>query len=897
MTQLSSRTLKIADTKFSWTSARCNRLLRPLSSKIALLRKTALSEPRPDECDNGTASSSCHISVPTTRAENEWEASPRPWKKIKRTYSSRTISQSSQDVDHHDKRQPLKETSDATIRLPLDLTADQTANYEEDPLVRNSQRTLSAQTAPPRVARATSRSVQIFHGSQDLDCAVSTRLSNQRLIQGICKALEALLRATTCGKINDNGGPHSLFSTCLRQVPKYITEEQRLTDDDDPENDTDVASEVYTDLEAFGSASDGGWEPLREVVRAHGVALVQEAIQEGLIEYPLSRHILSLCLGLAAYDEAERIIESMIACLKCRSFPAKKITGLCAGLSSPVNKCDVSCQLPAVVQADDAFRIANALRFHVSRTGRHGFMYRQTAAMLENGIFSVDWISSKAMIECWNGVIRSITQNDGHAQAAASLLQIAISRLYRRGSSTTIASSRVHDMRLGACGHATARSNLRSYKSGPTVQAGIESMLVGSKVGIDPDHKDNASQSIFSNVLAVLSAVNILRSPKLGQESSHTELLSVAILRDIALEIRQTLELSKKLSSAKFASSVAANQACLPLLATGLVSITSREACTEISPSELGDLATLASLPSSKESVCYAGSFLCKVARCCDEAGLGDGFHFVQAMVQNLISIAISDTYDKPIQRYCSSIAHAAAFAFSEDTGQPKHLNWALEIEGMVTRIMDGSIKAVVDQTPARFPIRNRSGYKWEEGICEWIAKTPALALEQPSAVADVDLDSAYDDAPKVTLVQALPLPSRSSPCVMKRRLPRRSCNIRAEGASYDEKRLGNSTEKPLFVRVSPRLHKSPRLQCVSPENAANDLDELSRESPPYRQPVALREIPNPPLSGVRRKIFGRKHGHDDCDGTDDLDVPPPTKKRVHLDAEMYSQDTEDELG
>lgn len=386
----------MAGAKVPWTSARCNRLLRPLSSKIALLRKATLSEPIHDERNSGIAPlSSSQTSAAATKVDPEWENSPRPWKKIKRTYSSRAKGQgqSFQEFVVHDKDRALEEKRDAIIRLPLHLTAGQITSNDEDSAARNGQHEISAQRALPGIPRGTSKNVQVLHGSQTLGSAGSTGSSNQRFIAGICKALEALLRATTCEKTNNSSGCRSLFSVCLRQIPKYIAEEQRLTNDEDPENDVDVASEVYNEIEGFGSAPDGGWESLREVVRAHGVGLVGEAIQEGLIELPLSRHILYSCLGLAAYDEAECVIESMIALVRSRPSPPKERTISCEGLSHPGNRWDTSHRVHTTLLTDEASRVAGALKYYVSQTGRHGFMYHQTAVMLEAGLLPVDWMS------------------------------------------------------------------------------------------------------------------------------------------------------------------------------------------------------------------------------------------------------------------------------------------------------------------------------------------------------------------------------------------------------------------------------------------------------------------------------------------------------------------------
>ena len=805
----------------------------------------------------------------------------------------------------HDGDRAYKEVKDAAIRLPLHLTAGQLIAHQENLTVKNGGQNLLAQRVPPRAARGTQKNAQSFYNSQVPSCTVVTGSSSRRLIEGICKALEALLRATTYEKPRDKSGCYSLFSVCLRQIPSYIAEEQSLINDEAPENDIDVASDVYTDLEAFASAPDGGWEFLREVVRAHGLSLVREAIQEGLIEFSLSNHILSLCLGLKAYDEAECVIEGVIAWMKSRGSLAKPNTGLCPEVSHTVNSWPSSHQTQPTLLADDAYRVATALRYYVSQSGRHGFMYRQMAIMLENRILPIYWMSSKAMIECWNDVIRSITQQDDHAQSAALLLQVAISMSYNEEVPNARGNFQPHDLRLRACRLTNGYPILRSSKSGRKVGMAVQSQPIRSgEAGTRREDKTNALQSTLSNVLTVLSAISILRSPESALQSSHSVLLSVTLLRDMALEIRKILELANIAFHINRSWSIPAEPLHLPLLSAGLVSVISRKAGTDISPGEVIELAALASLPFSQELVCNSGSFLCEVARCCDEASSGDGFRLVQVMVQDLISIATSEIYEKATRRFCSSIAHAAAFAFSEDTGQAKHLDWALDIEGTIARTMDDSPKAVLDKTPARAVMRDKSGYKWEEGICEWIAKTPALALQRATAMEDIDRDVTYREGQKLTLVQALSLRSGVPQRDMKPRLPRPKrrregrgsfCDV---GASGDVKRSCSnldSSEELLFVRVSPIRQKMPRPPWMANADIVNDLDELSTPaSSSAQKPIALREIRNPP-SRATRKILGHKYEKkvfDNCE----LDMRPA--KRRCLDRENCLEDTnDDELG
>ena len=804
----------------------------------------------------------------------------------------------------HDTSWIPKKATELVIRFPLQLTTGQSVGYEEDSAARSSQYGIPVQKLLSRAPHIPLKNMQSFRSPRAVDSADSTGLSTRRLKEGICRALEALLRATTCERINDNGECRSLFSICLRNVPDHIAEEQRLMDNEDPENDIDVASEVYADLEAFGSAPDGGWESLREVVRSHGISLIGEAIREGLVELSVARQILSLCLGLAAYDEAECVIRSMIALMKSRTLSSKEGKGLCAGTSPiTVAKWATSHRLHANLLTYEPSRLVGTLYYHVSQSGRCGFMYRQTAVMLEDDVLPVDWISSKAMIECWNGVIRSITHQDDDAQSAALLLQIAVSKSYRREISNAKANARIHDLRLRVYRPTAVRPTLRSWRSSQPVETLVESQPTGSREAKVPsDEAENALQSTFSNILTVLLAVNVLRSPRAGSDSCHHDTLSVSILQDMALEIRQTLELSSIIYSANRRWSVPARSLRLPLLSAGLVSLASRKAGSDVSPNLMHDLVTLSNVPASKETLSNAGLFLGDVARCCDEAGVGDGFSFVQDMVQDLISIATSATHDKSTRRFCGGLAHSAALAFSEDTGQPKHLDWALDIESSITRTIDDLPKLTVDWTPARSVPRTNSGYKWEDGICEWIAKTPALMKGRPTTAEDSCHSGIYGRAGVTTTVQTSPCRSAISVCVPDQRPPRPKRQLGGRGLSSaasegesvkDSCGSSSSFEKLLFIRVSPRPQRAVRSQCLGKMEARNDLDKLSALGSRQKRHVALREIPNPP-SGSKRTSPCPNHKKQVV-GSCGLDMR--LTKRHRLDTQTYSEDTDDELG
>lgn len=63
-----------------------------------------------------------------------------------------------------------------------------------------------------------------------------------RLVDGLYENLDALLRATTPDTVSS--GPRSLLATALRQIPIHIADEQLRIHEQDPDDDSEIATMV-----------------------------------------------------------------------------------------------------------------------------------------------------------------------------------------------------------------------------------------------------------------------------------------------------------------------------------------------------------------------------------------------------------------------------------------------------------------------------------------------------------------------------------------------------------------------------------------------------------------------------------------------------------------------------
>ncbi|MCJ1256420.1 hypothetical protein MMC24_004241 [Lignoscripta atroalba] len=695
-----------------WTSARCNRLLRPLSSRIALLRKDThrstqqYSELFRADLSKDSIISSQTITRPThphhlqgpynsspfLEQDPDWAPDAAPRKKLKRTYSSRS--------------QVTKQTKASTqgaeggIQVPsayAQACEDVSINTNEG--ASKIRHVHIGNDPPPRKPMKTGP-VEAPTRDSFRRLAQSISPCSWMLIDGLYNGLDALLRATTRNKPAVRSGSRSLFSTCLKNVPAYITEEQFHCEEEDPDAEVDVASMIYADLEAHGSSHTGGWKPLREIVRAHGIYLLGSGIKDGLISAPIARGLVILCLQRAAYDEARCLVESLIA------------------VAGPLSRPKAA--------SDKLFHIERSICLKTlldcsSRSGDFGFECRQLAFMLDSGLLPVEWMSCSDMIETWNRVIRSITQEDVCAKDATLLLRTAVSLSYRNTSWLVDYSVKQAWLRLRSTSNASKLMPSESRQASRPPETELH------KSGI----VETALNNTISSLLTVLLAVSLARADSANPDLGKTNRLSLRTIKEIAIDAHQAFELSAFSSKTHPLSPIQAGRASMTLFADYLadaILIDIDKQSPQSSIRWLGMVTEITSLGTSSD--CLA-SFLCGVALCWEQAASKDAFEFLQRIVGRLVYISKSQFGETRMQRLLSGIAVAAGFQYAEQRSQRGHLDWALEVEEDVGRDSTDSVRQTPGKTPGGSSSRATTGFRWEEGICEWVAKTPALTISK----------------------------------------------------------------------------------------------------------------------------------------------------------------------
>ncbi|TLD33304.1 hypothetical protein PspLS_00349 [Pyricularia sp. CBS 133598] len=308
-----------------WTAARCHRLLRPLVSRIAALQRE-LAWPS-SEVTGCQANDLTGAETTLFRA-----AEPRGdigRAKPKFTYSSKASKQHPTQSRKVKKAPPACSSSKAATSEAF--ACSQTAM--PTPIARKirSHQLSSPVALPslpePAVKRGRPRSTQVSSKgriSTSTRSRTNAELAKLRpkmsetafnILDSINRSFEAILWATA-EPADYSASKKSLFSMCLRKLPAYIAGRQQW-EREDAEARGEKASFNPSEV-SFGIYSElenlsacEGYKHLRTVARAHAVQMMVDAIREGLLDVDFVGLMVAVCMHCNADAEADIIMASV----------------------------------------------------------------------------------------------------------------------------------------------------------------------------------------------------------------------------------------------------------------------------------------------------------------------------------------------------------------------------------------------------------------------------------------------------------------------------------------------------------------------------------------------------------------------------------------------------------
>lgn len=682
------------DEELPWNVSRCNRLLRPLSSKLAKLRKelelprTTHQEPRTTSsafATKATPQKTTNFTRPANKPRGFEKARDPDWrpgaKGAKKTYGGRKT-----------KRLPGPKTGGAGIghvARPGEiaftpLVARMGGQMMDSPLAQGSPLNKYAKNRGPLVAA--------IDRTESLGPQVPADV--KKLVMGMLEAYANILHATH--EKRSRKGTSSLMNACLRKLPAYIGLEEHFAEldrlqDEEETADRDIANEIYEHLETrFEQRRGQGWRPFKQVVRAHATSLLCSAIADGILSMESLVYFHSHCLAAGAYDEAEEMLVAALPLLE--------------PLPIPLNA-------RADLFGEKAVHLSTAKTF-VDRTGRYRFLYDLLEHMVAHELLPLEWLATTHMRPIWDRLVRTITEGDHRTLAACS----------RFLETCMLAGMGLPDERLLA----------------DEVTGSIARRFV-------PSSREDLRQALnttFSSLLTVLCSIALVNGSRedaagkaIAQRVTQT-LDAITIALTSCSDVKTELKL---LESNSDDLQIFAQRACWTVFCSFLVHL---DVCSQdsslisLSTSTLiHDMSSVmrqysANGVNSSTVLATLPLLISATARGTGRIWHDSGFAQLQRLVQAMTSLS---GHRLPHKLWTlKRIALESATEFANDTEEAEHLKYANEVE----KQMRTSGRLVLMPTPRKTDTPSSAtsggGFRWEDGIGEWVACTPFISHPNP---------------------------------------------------------------------------------------------------------------------------------------------------------------------
>ncbi|KAH7402332.1 hypothetical protein DE146DRAFT_462963 [Phaeosphaeria sp. MPI-PUGE-AT-0046c] len=841
------------DEELPWTTSRCNRLLRPISSKLAKLRaeverpRSAGAETRAPSsafATKGSPHKTTNFTRPALRprgfekaADPDWKPTAKAGRGSKKTYGGRgakkavASQRAALEVSH-----PARPGEIAFTPLVARISGHQ---LQSSPYAPHSPLKKYGKNKGP---------LQV-----NIDW---TQLPGdlRNLVQGICEAYANLLQATTSEGQKSWKGTRTMMGACLRQLPVYIELEEHFAkldreEEEDGDEARDISNEVYGHLEAHFEQRPGlGWRFLKQVVRAHATSLICNAISDEIIALDSLSMLVAHCTRASAWDEAERLLLAYLPRLDSPSFPTTVKADLFDAQKSPY---------------------LHAIKNFVDHTGRHRLLFDLLEHMIAHELLPLEWLATECLRPVWDRLVRSITGDDHRTIAHAhQLFNTVIMTGQGLPDERLLANETTGARHFVPSSRDDLRAALNTtYSSLFTVLCSITLVNNGSDDQTGKGIARRVTWMLDAAVIATLQR-NDVQSEMLLLEA-HPEDSQKFLQRAVWLLFASCLI---HLDNCAFESSVVRLR--VPDLLRGINWLV-----TQYSLGDVHVATVLGSLPALISSVAQGTGRIWK----------DDGSEQLQRLLQPLMSLS---GYRLPHRQWTlKRLALESAMEFSQTTGMAEHMAYTRVIE----QKMRTQGQLIIAPSPQKHDSPASGGFKWEEGIGEWVACTPFARqsvkslghkplqvlnlLPTPSQSEDEDPlptgDFLEDDVPMSSPIKRV---SRSSTSSLGKRtrasspmvvVPvKRSCSASSSQITfYAELPNGREAE---YAASSSRLRTQQRKVYKEQALGEDGRDDLGLTSarPVAKRRTSRRHVVQPRTQWWR--VPDNSVGASDVDGSED---------------------------
>ena len=385
-----------------WTATRCHRLLRPLLAHIAALRKAKEHE---SFVKNGQALAALNQAPKPPKTalgkrsypdfDPDYSDNKKPCRKYSRKSSRRRPSADQSCTPRRNVQLQRRQQGDKAVQgvvLPTPLLRRVRSHQPSSPCQAPDDSSQEDQVQSSRCCHSgTACRTRTKCGFEMELAALRSTMEAERhgVYESVFKAFDAILRATSSQK-SQGPGPKSLLAMCLRRVPIYIAGVEEWERREAEENGT------------------------KSAVQGAGVSFEIYSELESLGAVDGWRH---LCLLVRAH--AVQIIEDATSEGLFEDPFIGLLIRVCLEYMSHVDfpsllEAFVVRQFPKPQSADDhLFTSPALLPLRVLRScdpSGTSVMPRILATLLADGLLPADWLLNKSFISLWPSTVRSVTQ-------------------------------------------------------------------------------------------------------------------------------------------------------------------------------------------------------------------------------------------------------------------------------------------------------------------------------------------------------------------------------------------------------------------------------------------------------------------------------------------------------
>lgn len=597
-------------------------------------------------------------------------------------------------------------------------------------------------------------------------------------------------RSTDSTWRSSTSGTRSLLMTIIRRLPEFIAEEQRLQDELDNNDEIDMADAYFTELESAYGTEGKGWQPLREAVRSQGIFLVCDMVQRNWINQLTTTNLLYHCIHAKENDAVERILSVLLSRLDRYNFP-----------------CAFNPWRPDT-PGRDPIRL---LQRYWQISGNNSYVFREIELLLLRNILPPEWLVTISLKDCVIAACMSQSRWDNEYAAAIKLMKtILVSTADAHNNGKAVKDTAIK----------RRRKAIKRRTDDP-----LNSDMDQSRC---PVHLQDATSNMVSSLNAALCCMYVVR---MGQPDGPDYISGERIVKtysELALKIQRSLPLSGSEVEDDEAGRASLLRKGYTLLAH--IVLRSQQALLSLEDTDVELLSIVLSqdcepfyglLEQNPDMIKNLSAMVCQIIRLSERGNEQAQCRQARRFCKHLLKYEQFGL--EKLTLFLGKIAVEVALDFAQYSQDAEDHTFAADIQEAVATIRRHiKSRSNCAPTPGKSSMQS---FRWEEGLGEWIAKTPlnttkaAMPRMLPQPMVQINLvdspSSANASSPSSSIKSDSSKTSIASPrsISLKRR---RSSSVTLQPPAKRIQRSRRVYQKKTYRKIRQSTRIATRLSDIS---------------------------------------------------------------------------------